>query len=141
MSFMNGVASTDRILVTFDADNAEQALVSDGEEGEEILVNEEYHPLYVAVQRLNWLASIGWGVFTIWLILKPTEWARMVGMAAGLLEVVVGIPLGMATMIEFGHFSMFFPAPILSLVLIVILMLPWGRSLFLEEQSGETIAA
>jgi hypothetical protein len=143
LSFMNGVASTDRILVTFGADS-EQAIVSENAEGEEeeILVSEEYHPLYVAVQRLNWLASIGWGVFTIWLILKPREWVRVVGMAAGLLEVVVGIPLGTATMIEFGHFSMFFPAPILSLILVVILMLPWGRGLFPEiEEREETIAA
>jgi hypothetical protein len=153
LSFMNGVASTDRILVTFDADNTEQVSVSEDvdseeqvavseeEEGEEILVNEEYHPLYVAVQRLNWLASIGWGVFTIWLIVKPREWVRVVGLAAGLLEVVVGIPLGLATMIEFGHFSMFFPAPVLSLILIVILMSPWGRGLFPDDEVEDSPAS
>nr|MBN1228382.1 hypothetical protein [Anaerolineae bacterium] len=109
LAFMNGVASTDRIIVIGT-------------------------PLYVAVQRLNWIASIGWGVFTIWLILKPAEWVRVVGLAAGLLAVVAGTPLGMATTLSFGHFSMFFPAPMLSLVLIIILLLPWGKKLL---QPGE----
>ncbi len=111
LSFMNGVASTDRIFVIGT-------------------------PLYVAVQRLNWIASIGWGVFTIWLILKPAEWVRVVGLAAGLLEVVVGTPLGMATTLSFGHFSMFFPAPMLSLALIIVLMLPWGHSLLSPAEAA-----
>lgn len=59
LSFMNGIASTDRIMVIGT-------------------------PLYVAVQRLNWIASIGWGVFTVWMIIRPSEWVRVVGLAAGL---------------------------------------------------------
>ena len=112
LSFMNGVASTDRIMVIGT-------------------------PLYVAVQRLNWIASIGWGVFTIWLIVKPAEWVRVVGLSAGLLEAVAGLPLGAATTLTFGHFSMFFPAPILSLILIAVLMLPWGRELFPAEAGAQ----
>lgn len=104
LSFMNGIASTDRIMVIGT-------------------------PLYVAVQRLNWIASIGWGVFTIWLIIRPVEWVRVVGLAAGLLEGVVGFPLGMATTISFGHFSMFYPAPILSTLLLIFLLLPIGRKM------------
>lgn len=102
LSFMNGVASTDRIMVIGT-------------------------PLYVAVQRLNWLASIAWGVFTVGLILKPAEWVRMVGLGAGILEMVVGYPLGLATTLSFGHFSMFFPAPILSTLLVLVILFAWDR--------------
>jgi hypothetical protein len=107
LSFMNGVASTDRIMVSG-------------------------APTYVAVQRLNWIASLGWGVFTVGFILKPAEWVRMVGLGAGLLEMVVGYPLGMMTTLAFGHFSMFYPAPMLSTVLVLILLFFWGRSFFPE---------
>jgi hypothetical protein len=96
LSFMNGVASTDRIMVIGT-------------------------PLYVAVQRLNWIASIGWGVTAAGVLLAPREWVRVVGLCAGVLEVVVGTPLGMATTLSFGHFSMFFPAPMLSLALVIFL--------------------
>lgn len=104
LSFMNGVASTDRIMVMG-------------------------WPLYVAVQRLHWVASIGWGVATCGILLAPEEWVRVVGMTAGVLEAVVGFPLGIATTINFGHFSMFFPAPVLSLLLCILLAIPafWRR--------------
>lgn len=116
LSFMNGVASTDRIMVIPD------------------------NPLYVAVQRLNWVACIGWGVFTIGLILRPAEWVLLTGLGAGLLEVVVGTPLGLATTLSFGHFSMFFPAPILSLFLCVVLLLPWARHFFVARDRYTSVA-
>jgi hypothetical protein len=111
LSFMNGVASTDKIIV-------------DGA------------PLYVAVQRLNWVAAAGWAVFTIALILKPVEGVRVLGIGAGLLEGVMGIPLGLATSLPEGGFSMFFPAPLLSLGLMVLLLLPWGRRLFGQQPTS-----
>ncbi|MBN2556820.1 MAG: hypothetical protein JXA97_12845 [Anaerolineales bacterium] len=99
LSFMNGVASTDRMMVMG-------------------------NPLYFAVQRLNWIASVGWGVATCGILLSPREWVRVVGMSAAVLEVVVGFPLGIATTINFGHFSMFFPAPALSLALLILMAIP-----------------
>lgn len=105
LAFMNGIASTDRIMVSG-------------------------APLYVAVQRLNWVASIGWGLVTIAFVVKPAEWVRMVGLGAGVLEMVVGYPLGMATTLAFGHFSMFYPAPMLSTVLVLLLIFAWDRQLF-----------
>lgn len=105
LSFMNGVASTDRIMVSG-------------------------APTYVAVQRLNWLASLGWGVFTIGFILKRSEWVRMIGLGAGLLEMVVGYPLGLMTTLAFGHFSMFYPAPMLSTALVLILLFFWEKKFF-----------
>jgi hypothetical protein len=102
--FMNGIASTSRII-TVGA------------------------PIFVMVQRLHWLAMVGWGVVTVGLILRPREWMRVVGLAAGSLELVVGIPLAIVTAQELGRFSLFALAPISCLVLVVLFVWPgvWER--------------
>lgn len=102
--FMNGVSSTSRII-TIGA------------------------PLFVLVQRLHWVAMIGWGVVTVGVLLKPREWMRVVGLIAGGLELAVGIPLAYATALNLGRFSLFALAPIFSLILVVLFMWPkmWSR--------------
>lgn len=67
---------------------------------------------------------IGWGVVTVMILLRPSEWMRVVGLAAGSLEIVVGIPLAVATAISLGRFSMFSAAPIFSLALVVVFAWP-----------------
>ena len=54
---------------------------------------------------------------------------RVLGLAAGLTEVVVGVPLGIATAVDMGRFSMFAIGPIVSLVLLVVFAQPalWQR--------------
>ncbi len=100
--FMNGVASTDKLILSG-------------------------RPLFVAVQRINWVASIGWGVFTVALLLRK-RWALPVGLAAGLLTLVAGVPLAVVTTVEAGRFSMFSPAPLFALLLLILLfLLPAGR--------------
>jgi hypothetical protein len=102
--FMNGVSSTSRII-TIGA------------------------PLFVLVQRLHWVAMIGWGVVTAGILLKPRPWMRVVGITSGLTEVVVGFPLAYATAQQLGRFSLFALAPIVSLVLLVVFVWPglWER--------------
>jgi hypothetical protein len=34
---------------------------------------------------------VGWGVVTVGFLLRPSEWMQVVGLAAGLLEIVLGI--------------------------------------------------
>jgi len=103
-SFMNGVASTSRIITIGT-------------------------PLFVLVQRLHWIAMVGFGVDAVGTILRPREWMRVVGLAAGLLEVVVGVPLAIATAIDMGRFSLFAIGPIISLLLLVVFAQPalWQR--------------
>ena len=110
--FMNGVASMSRIITV----------------GAHI---------FIAVQRLNWVASIGWGVATVGILLRPKEWTRVLGLAAGSLELVVGIPLAVSTTISMGRFSLFSIGPIFSLVLLVLLVWPnlWQR---LTQSSDES---
>ena len=114
--FMNGVASWSRILTI----------------GTHI---------FVIVQRLNWVAFIGWGVVTAGILIKPKPWMRVLGLASGFLELVVGIPLAVATTIDLGRFSMFSLGPIFSFILLVILIWPnvWER-LTEPAETGSVVA-
>jgi hypothetical protein len=102
--WMNGVSSTSRII-TIGA------------------------PIFVLVQRLHWVAMIGWAVVTVGILMKPKEWMRVVGLTSGLLELTVGIPLTVATAQQLGRFSLFALAPISCLILLVLLVWPglWQR--------------
>jgi hypothetical protein len=113
--FMNGVASWSR-MITIGAH------------------------IFVAVQRLNWVAFIGWGVVTAGILIRPKEWMRVLGLAAGALELVVGTPLAVVTTINLGRFSMFSLGPIFSFVLMIVLLRPglWQR---LTESPEERVIA
>lgn len=102
LAFMNGVASTNRLVVLND-----QPIVS----------------MFVAAQRLNWIASIGFGVATIGLALNPKEWVRKVGLGAAIIEVVIGYPSGIYSPFG-GGFSMFLLAPIMATIVLVLLISP-----------------
>ena len=77
---------------------------------------------------------LGWGIATVGIIMKPKEWMRVLGISAGVLEIVVGYPLAVITAQELGRFSLFSLAPITSTILVVLLVLPnvW------EKIMGET---
>ena len=109
--FMNGVSSTSRIITIGS-------------------------PLFVIVQRLHFVAMVGWGVVTVGLILRPKEWMRIVGLISGSLELVVGIPLAYATAISLGRFSLFALAPIISLILLILFLWPnwWQRLTGVEPE-------
>jgi hypothetical protein len=102
--WMNGVSSTSRIITN-------------------------PAPIYFLVQRLHWVAMLGWAIVTVGIIVKPKEWMRVVGITAGVTELVVGIPLAVATAQELGRFSLFALAPIACLILLVLLVWPnlWQR--------------
>jgi len=102
--FMNGVSSTSRII-THGA------------------------PIFVLVQRLHWVAMLGWAVVTVGIIMRAKEWMRVVGIVAAVTELVVGVPLAIVTAQGLGRFSLFALGPIACLVLLVILVWPglWER--------------
>ncbi len=86
-------------------------------------------PIFTLVQKLHWVAMLGWAVVTVGIILKGREWMRMVGIISAVTELVVGIPLAIATGQELGRFSLFALGPIACLVLLVLLVWPnlWQR--------------
>jgi hypothetical protein len=108
--WMNGVSSTSRIIT-------------------------HGNDIFVLVQKLHWVAMVGWGIVTAGILIKPREWQRVLGLVSGLLELIVGIPLTIATAMDLGRFSLFGLAPILSLVLIVVLLIPglWKKLTFYNE--------
>jgi hypothetical protein len=102
--FMNGVSSTSRII-THGA------------------------PIFVLVQRLHWVAMLGWAVVTVGIIMRAKEWMRVVGIIAAVTEIVVGVPLAVVTAQGLGRFSLFALGPIACLALLIILVWPglWER--------------
>jgi hypothetical protein len=102
--WMNGVASTSR-MITIGA------------------------PIFFLVERLHWVAMLGWAVVTIGIIMKPKEWHWVVGLIAAVTELVVGIPLTIATAEQLGRFSLFALGPIACFALLVIFVWPnlWQR--------------
>ncbi len=102
--WMNGVASTSRII-TIGA------------------------PIFSLVQLLNWVAMLGWAVVTVGIVIKPKEWMRVLGIIAATTELVVGIPLTVATAQALGRFSLFALGPIACLALLIMLVWPslWQR--------------
>lgn len=108
-AFMNGVASTDKIILYSD-------------------------PLMIALQRVNWVAAAGWAIFTVGLLSRK-RWAKPVGVGAGLMTIVAGVPMAVATTIEAGRISLFSPAPLLALLVLIVLLVPAGGHL-VEEWTG-----
>lgn len=87
-------------------------------------------PFFSLVQRMHWIAMLGWGVVTVSVLMGPREWTWVTGFTAGILEIVVGFPLAFVTARELGRFSLFSLAPICCLVLVVIMLWPgdlWAR--------------
>jgi hypothetical protein len=81
-------------------------------------------PFFVFVQRLHWAAMLGWGIVTVGVLMQPKEWMRVLGLSAGLLEIVVGYPLAVVTAQQLGRFSLFSLAPICSTILVVLFLIP-----------------
>ncbi len=110
--WMNGVASTSR-MVTIGA------------------------PIFFLVERLHWVAMIGWALVTVGIIMKPKEWHWVVGLIAAVTELVVGIPLAIVTAEGLGRFSLFSLGPIACLALLIILVWPglWQRWTGAKEEA------
>jgi hypothetical protein len=113
--FMNGIASLSRIITIGT-------------------------PFFSLVQRSHWIAMLGWGVVTVGLLIQPKEWMRVVGLVAGTLELVVGIPLAIVTAQELGRFSLFSLAPITCLILVGLFVWPgvWDRISSPPEKAQST---
>ncbi len=108
LSFMNGVAPIAKYVVSIGQD----------------FVN----GLYVMTQEINWWGSAAWAIF-IFALLSRREWARILGIGAGLMAIVGGTPLAVANTFEVRRFSMFALSPLLSVVLVSVLLLPATRKL------------
>jgi len=116
LAFMDGVAPIARYHASFGQDAV--------------------NGMYLFVQQINWWASAAWAVF-IFALVGRQPWARVVGIGAGLMECWGGYPVGVVNMLEVNRFSLFLPAPLLSTVLVIFLMLPYARKLLADWASGK----
>ncbi len=87
---------------------------------------------FVAVQRLNWVAVVGWFIFLYGTLLKK-KWVYPIFIGAATLGIVGGVQLGLDSMINEGTiFSMFLMAPIFSIGLLIYLLSSKGQKLFYD---------
>ncbi|MFC2028883.1 hypothetical protein ACFLTX_03040 [Chloroflexota bacterium] len=96
------------------------------------------HGIYAVTQMVNWWGGIAWAVSLLG-ILKRKTWIMPVSVFAALMSIFGGYALGG---LEFylGHgFSMFLPAPILSTVLLIYMLLPRSQVMLDKWLSGEEL--
>ncbi|MBN2156930.1 MAG: hypothetical protein JW776_12880 [Candidatus Lokiarchaeota archaeon] len=80
---------------------------------------------YIIANPLHWSAGICFALITIGVMLSPKKWVRILAMCATILEMGVGIPMGIITTIEKGEFSMYLAAPAMSLIILLIVVIPY----------------
>jgi hypothetical protein len=80
-------------------------------------------PMFAAVQQINWLAMIAWGIFLI-LLMFNKRGIIPIAVFAAILGIIGGLPLGIDSMAGGTTFSMFLLAPIMCLILLVYFLLP-----------------
>jgi hypothetical protein len=86
-----------------------------------------WNGMYVMSQQVSWWGAAAWAIF-IFGVLRKRSWAIPVGIFAGTMSMLAGYPLGLHNaLFEVHRFSMFLPAPLMSTVLIIYLLLPSTR--------------
>lgn len=109
LTFMDGVAPISKYTTSHD--------------------NPFWNGMYVMLQQVSWWGAAAWAVF-IFAVLKKKTWAIPVGIFAGAMSMIAGFPLGIYnTLFEVHRFSMFLPAPLISLGLVIYLVLPGAQQL------------
>lgn len=119
LNFMNGVATLNKLLGSIMQFGAPA-------------------PLFVVSQQLNWIAAIAWGVFCVGIIYRH-RWALIMGLGGGLLPLLSGTPLAYTHTIQSGGFSLFWLAPALSFILLLLLLVKGEKLWMFEETSVVTV--
>jgi hypothetical protein len=124
LSFMDGVATIDKVQLSALAMKGEPLFpIAQLPVGQDIL-----NGMYIMVQQVNWWGSLAWAAF-IFALLARKSWALPLGIFAGVMALIGGLPLTVSNILEVQRFSMFAPSPGLSALLIVTLLLPGTRKL------------
>ncbi len=124
LSFIDGVAPISKFQTTFqmpgDVTSTTDAF---------------WNGIYVMLQQVNWWASVAWAgfIFATW---KGKSWAVPLGIFAASMSIIGGYPLGIHNMTEVGRFSMFLPAPLLSTLLLIVILLPGTQKLIISQHES-----
>jgi hypothetical protein len=95
--------------------------------------------MYAMGQMVNWWGAAAWAVFIFGMI-KRKSWIIPVGIFAAMMSMLGGFPVGITDVIRLGRFSMFLPAPIIGLLLLVFILSPSGKRLLIEA-SDESLSS
>ena len=96
-----------------------------------------WNGMYVMSQQANWWGAAAWAVF-IFAVLKRKSWAVPLGIFAALMSMIAGYPMAINNILEVKRFSMFLPAPLISTILLVIILLPGTQKLITSwQETGE----
>lgn len=88
--------------------------------------------MYAMGQMVNWWGAAAWAAF-IAAAVKGKPWSIPVGIFAASMSIFGGLPVGITDVLRLSRFSMFLPAPLVSAVLLIILLLPGTRQLLEGE--------
>ena len=103
MGFMNGVASTDMMLAGGST-------------------------VFLIGERLSWIGTLAWASFVI-ALLNRKKFAIQLGLIAALVTLIAVLPVVIVTSMAEAKFSMFFLAPIFSIILKITFLLPKGNQI------------
>lgn len=88
------------------------------------------HPLLLVVQKLNWVAAVGFGLSSLGLVFYR-KWSLPIGIGAGILAIMAGFPLAfLADKID----PLFLFGPIAALLLLIYFLL-YGNKIWAEEKA------
>jgi len=122
LTFIDGVAPLSKFQSTFQP--AEMFVQNP---------NTFWNGMYVILQQVNWWGAAAWAIF-IFAAFKRKSWAVPVGIFAAVMSMIGGYPMGIHNVAEVQRFSMFLPAPILSTILLIVLLLPGTQKILGVEQ-------
>lgn len=123
LTFIDGVAPISKFQTTFQS--AETFVQNQ---------NAFWNGAYVLLQQVNWWGAIAWAVF-IFGAFKKKSWGVPVGIFAAVMSMIGGYPMGIYNVIEAQRFSMFLPAPIISTILLIVLLLPGTQQMLTGENT------
>lgn len=112
LTFIDGVAPISKFQTTF---QSAETFVENS--------NTFWNGMYVILQQINWWGAAAWAIF-IFAAFKKKTWTVPVGIFAAVMSMIGGFPMGIYNVTEVGRFSMFLPAPIISTIMLIVLLLP-----------------
>jgi len=93
--------------------------------------------LFILANPLHWLVAFSFGTICVMILLKPKmEWTRMLGLGMGTIELILGIPMGIAATIRKDELSMYLAAPFFVALLMSFFLIPklWNKFLKVETE-------
>lgn len=105
--------------------------------------NDFWKGMYAMAQMVLWGGAAAWLTFIV-ATLRHKSWAVPLGIFAGLMSMIGGYPLAIVNIIEVKRFSMFLPAPVIAMGLLIALCFPATQRLIIgwgEKEPSEELVA